>query len=155
MWTTILSLATSLIDTKYFKLILVALACVLSASATYLFQSYRYEAQINSINAQMSALSAQQEKEYAEKLSKATSELVLANRRADSARSERDDLSKRLLDANNRETARAEASPDRSYRTEYAQCRKFLSESIDLLNEGANLAGRIAGEKDALSELVK
>lgn len=155
MWTTILSLATSLIDTKYFKTILVGILCAASAMAAWVFQSYKYEAQINSINSQMAELTAQQEKEYAAKLSKATSDLVLANRRLDTARSERDDLSKRLQYANNRETARAEASPDRSYRTEYAQCRKFLSESIDLLNEGANLAGRIAGEKDALSELVK
>ena len=155
MWTTILSLATSLIDTKYFKIILVGILCAASAMAAWMFQSYRYEAQINSINSQMAELSAQQEKEYAAKLSKATSDLVLANRRLDTARSERDDLSKRLQYANNRETSRTERDSSSTYRTEYATCRKFLSESIDLLNEGAELAGRIAGEKDALSELVK
>ena len=155
MWTTILSLATSLIDTKYFKIILVGILCAASAMATWMFQSYRYEAQINSINSQMAELTAQQEKEYAERLSKATSELVSANRRADALRADRDAISKRLLDANNRETSRTERDSSSTYRTEYAQCRKFLSESIELLNEGAELAGRVASEKDALSELVK
>ncbi len=155
MWTTILSLATSLIDTKYFKIILVCILCAASALATYLLQSYRYEAQINSINSQMAELAAKQEKEYAARLSKATSDLVLANRRADTARSERDALLKRLHNANDSETKRADANPNRSYRDEYAQCRKLLSEGAELLSEGDELARRIAREKDALAEVVK
>jgi len=48
----------------------------------------------------------------------------------------------------------ATANPDRSYRAEYAQCRKFLGEGAELLAEADDLARRIAREKDALAEIV-
>lgn len=65
------------------------------------------------------------------------------------------DLLRRLRIANARISERAEADTGRFYRTEYAQCRKFLSEGADLLSEGSELVGRIAREKDALAEIVK
>ncbi len=155
MWSTIISLVFKFVDTTYFKIACIASLCVTVGFATYSYQKHKYEAQINDIRAQMAIAVAEQEKEYATKLSKATSELVLANHRADSARAERDVLSRRLSDANAREDKRADSNPTGSYREEYASCRKLLSESIDLLNEGADLAGKIAREKDALAEIVK
>lgn len=155
MWSTIISLVLKFIDTDYFKILWIASLCFCVGSLTYLYQAHKYEAQINDIKAQLAIQVAEQEKEYASKLSKATSDLVLSNRRADSARAERDILSRRLLDANNREDKRAAENPNGSYREEYASCRKLLSEGIDLLNEGADLVGRIAAEKDALAASVK
>ena len=91
---------------------------------------------------------------YEKRISEATSRLVLESRRADVARAERDDLLRRLRVASARADG-ATANPDRSYRAEYAQCRRFLSEGAGLLSEGSGLVGRIAREKDALAELSK
>ena len=87
------------------------------------------------------------------RISEATSRLVLESRRADVARAERDDLLRRLRVASARADG-ASANPDRSYRAEYAQCRKFLSQGAELLAEADDLARRIAREKDALAEIV-
>lgn len=155
MWSTIASFVLKAIDTTYFKIAWVVSLCFVVGSLTYSYQAHKYDAQIAQIQSSLAEATAKQEKEYASKLSKATSDLVLANRRADDARSERDDLLKRMRTADARETERTAASPDRSYRTEYAQCRKFLSEGADLLGEGDDLARRLASERDALAELVK
>ena len=90
---------------------------------------------------------------YEKRISEATSRLVLESRRADVARAERDDLLRRLRVASARADG-ATANPDRSYRAEYAQCRKVLGEGAELLAEADDLARRIAREKDALAEIV-
>lgn len=155
MWSTIVSLVFKAVDTTYFKVAWVISLCFVVGSLTYSYQAHKYEAQIAQIKSSLADATAKQEKEYADKLSKATSDLVLANRRADTARLERDDLLKRLRTADARETERANASPGRSYRTEYTTCRKFLSEGAELLGEGDELVRKLASERDALSAIVK
>ena len=145
-------------SSTYKKYLIVAVGVALCASSAWLAYSYqkaKYESQIADLKAQMASAVAAQEKTYAEKLAKATNELVLANRRADDVRIERDSLLNRLRVANARISERADTDTDRSYRAEYAQCRRFLSEGAGLLSEGDDLAGRIAREKDALAEIVK
>ena len=134
---------------------LIVAACLLSAWLGSSYQKAKCEAQIADFKAQIAIQVKRQEKDYADRLSEATSNLVLANRRADDARAERDNLLNRLCVADARESVRANSSPERSYREEYAQCRRLLSESIDLLVEGDELVRGIAVEKDALSEIVK
>jgi hypothetical protein len=113
----------------------------------------RYEAQIATEREQTALAIKEQGKDYERRLSEATSKLILESRRADVARTERDDLLNRLRVANAR-ADEASANPERSYRAEYAQCRRFLSEGAGLLSEGDDLARRIAREKDALATLV-
>ena len=103
----------------------------------------------------MATTVSNQRKEYEQRISEATSRYVLASRRADANRVERDNLLDRLRVANARISERADSNPDRSYRAEYARCRKFLEEGAELASEGSQLVGRIATEKDALSEIVK
>ncbi len=119
------------------------------------YQKAKCDAQIADFKAQIAIQTEEQRKSYEKRISEATSRLVLESRRADANRVERDDLLRRLRVANARISERAEADTGRSYRTEYAQCRKFLSEGADLLSEGSELVGRIAREKDALAGIVK
>lgn len=135
--------------------LLIVAACALCAWLGSSYQKAKCEAQIADFKAQIAIQVKQQEKDYADRLSEATSNLLLANRRADDARAERDNLLNRLCVADARESVRANSSPERSYREEYAQCRRFLSESAELLSEGSELVGRVAREKDALAEIVK
>ena len=133
---------------------LIVVLCLVSAyMAHWLTRGYYIarEAEFARVNAQNVA---SQRGEYEKRLSEATSKLVLESRRADTARSERDALLNRLRVASARADG-ADANPERTYRTEYAQCRRFLSEGAGLLSEGSALAGRIAREKDALAEIVK
>ena len=109
-----------------------------------------YEAQIATEREQTALAIKKQGKDYERRLSEATSKLVLESRRADANRAERDNLLNRLRVASSRADG-ASANPDRSYRAEYAQCRRFLSEGAGLLSEGSGLVGRIAREKDALA----
>ena len=133
---------------------LIVVLCLVSAYMAHWLTKARYEAQIATEREQTALAIKEQGKDYERRLSEATSKLVLESRRADVARTERDDLLRRLRVA----SARADGtstSPDRSYRAEYAQCRRFLSEGSGLLAEGDDLARRIAREKDALAEIVK
>ncbi len=129
--------------------------CVSSAWLAYSYQEKKYVAQIALIREQMASAVAEQEKSYAEKLSKATDDLIRANRNADALRRDRDRILERLRSADSRQTERASTDSERTYREEYAQCRRFLSESIDLLVEGDELARGIAVEKDALAGIVR
>ena len=140
---------------KYASALLIIAACALCAWLGSSYQKAKCEAQIADFKAQMASAVSDQRKNYERRLSEATSKLVLESRRADANRAERDDLLRRLRVANARISERAEADTGRSYRTEYAQCRKFLSEGADLLSEGSELVGRIAREKDALAGIVK
>ena len=133
---------------------LIVVLCLVSAYMAHWLTKAHYEAQIATEREQTALAIKQQGKDYERRLSEATSKLVLESRRADTARSERDNLLSRLRVASAR-ADRADANPDRSYRAEYAQCRRFLSEGAGLLSEGSELAGRIAREKDALSAIVK
>ena len=132
---------------------LIVVLCLVSAYMAHWLTKARYEAQIATEREQTALAIKQQGKDYERRLSEATSKLVLESRRADVARTERDDLLNRLRVASARADG-ASANPDRSYRAEYAQCRKFLSEGAGLLSEGSGLVGRIAREKDALATLV-
>lgn len=134
--------------------LLIIAACALCAWLGSSYQKAKCEAQIADFKAQMASAVSDQRKNYERRLSEATSKLVLESRRADANRAERDDLLRRLRVASARADG-ATANPDRSYRAEYAQCRRFLSEGAGLLSEGSELAGRIAREKDALAEIVK
>ena len=139
---------------KYASALLIIAACALCAWLGSSYQKAKCEAQIADFKAQIAIQTEEQRKSYEKRISEATSRLVLESRRADVARTERDNLLNRLRVASARADG-ATADSNRSYRAEYAQCRKFLSEGADLLSEGSALAGRIAREKDALAELVK
>lgn len=128
---------------------------IVSAFGGHWFTKEHYEAQIASEREQMALAVKQQKEDYEKRISTATSRLVLESRRADANRAERDNLLDRLRVANARISERADSNPDRSYRAEYARCRKFLEEGAELASEGSQLVGRIATEKDALSEIVK
>ena len=136
------------------KLLLVIGLCALSSWVTYTATQAHYDAEKADFMQKIYAKQASQKDEYERRLSEATSKLVLESRRADTARSERDALLNRLRVANAR-ADRADTDSDRSYRAEYARCRRFLEEGAELLSEGSGLVGRIAREKDALSEVVK
>lgn len=136
------------------KVVVVVALCALSAWVTYMATKAHYEAKEAAFMQKIYAKHASQKDDYERRLSEATSKLVLESRRADVARAERDDLLRRLRVASARADG-ASADSDRSYRAEYAQCRRFLSEGAGLLSEGDDLARRIAREKDALAELSK
>lgn len=138
---------------KAIQLLIIA-GFALSAWLGSSYQKAKCDAQIADFKAQIAIQTEEQRKSYEKRISEATSRLVLESRRADANRAERDDLLRRLRVASARADG-ASANPDRSYRAEYAQCRKFLSEGAGLLSEGSGLVGRIAREKDALAEIVK
>lgn len=131
---------------------LIVVLCLVSAYMAHWFTKARYEALIATEREQTALAIKEQGKDYERRLSEATSKLVLESRRADVARTERDDLLNRLRVASARADG-ATADSDRSYRAEYAQCRKFLIEGSELLSEGDQLARRIAREKDALAAI--
>lgn len=135
------------------KVVAVVALCALSAWVTYMATKAHYEAKEAAFMQKIYAKHASQKDDYERRLSEATSKLVLESRRADVARTERDNLLNRLRVASTRADG-ASADSDRSYRAEYAKCRKFLIEGSELLSEGDQLAGRIAREKDALAEVV-
>ena len=139
---------------KYAGALLIIAGFALSAWIGSSYQKAKCEAQIADFKAQMASAVSDQRKDYEKRISEATSRLVLESRRADVARTERDNLLNRLRVASARADG-ATADSNRSYRAEYAQCRKFLIEGSELLSEGDQLARRIAREKDALSEIVK
>ena len=129
---------------------LIVVLCLVSAYMSHWLTKAHYEAQIATEREQTALAIKKQGKDYERRLSEATSKLVLESRRADANRAERDNLLNRLRVASSRADG-ASANPDRSYRAEYAQCRRFLSEGAGLLSEGSGLVGRIAREKDALA----
>lgn len=139
---------------KYASALLIIAGFALSAWLGSSYQKAKCEAQIADFKAQMASAVSNQREDYERRLSEATSKLVLESRRADANRAERDDLLNRLRVASARADG-ATADYDRSYRAEYAQCRRFLSEGSGLLAEGDDLARRIAREKDTLAEVVK
>ena len=139
---------------KYAGALLIVAGFALCAWLGSSYQKAKCEAQIADFKAQIAIQTEEQRKNYEKRISEATSRLVLESRRADANRAERDDLLNRLRVASARADG-ATADSDRSYRAEYAQCRKFLTEGSELLSKGDQLARRIAREKDALAEVVK
>ena len=135
------------------KVVVVVALCALSAWVTYMATKAHYEAKEAAFMQKIYAKHASQKDDYERRLSEATSKLILESRRADANRAERDNLLNRLRVASARADG-ATADSDRSYRAEYAQCRKFLIEGSELLSKGDQLARRIAREKDALATLV-
>ena len=155
MWSTALSLLASLVDTKYFKAALIALGCAFSAWVAYSYQSHKYEAQIADIKAQMAIQVAQQEKENAQKLSKAIEERDLANARLDSLNRSNADLLKRLSDSNNRESERASEYSQNALIERYAGCRRLLVRGSELAERGSRMVQQYATDYKALSDIVK
>ena len=156
MWSTALSLLASLVDTKYFKAALIAVACAFSAWVAYSYQSHRYEAQIADIRAQMAIQVAQQEKENAQKLSKAIEERDSANARLSALSASNASLLDRLRKQSSGSSATAESTGTKESDGEsLARCRRFLQESAGLLDEACERWGRCAADKDALIEIVK
>ena len=143
----------SLLKTNSKTLLVIAL-CTLTAWITYTTTKTHYEAEKADLLQKIYANQASQKDEYEKRLSEATSKLVLESRRADTARSERDNLLNRLRVANAR-ADRADTDSAGIDRKQYARCRKFLEEGAELASEGSELVGRLAREKDALSEVVK
>lgn len=143
----------SLLKTNSKTLLVIGL-CALSSWVTYKATQAHYDAEKADFMQKIYAKQASQKDEYERRLSEATSKLVLESRRADTARSERDNLLSRLRVASAR-ADRADSSSSSADREQYARCRKFLEEGAELLNEGSGLVGRIAREKDALAEIVK
>lgn len=139
---------------KYAGALLIVAGFALCAWLGSSYQKAKCEAQIADFKAQIAIQTEEQRKNYEKRISEATSRLVLESRRADANRAERDDLLNRLRVASARADG-ATADSDRSYRAEYAQCRKFLTEGSELLVSCDSLARRIAREKDALAEVVK
>ena len=139
---------------KYAGALLIVAGFALCAWLGSSYQKAKCEAQIADFKAQIAIQTEEQRKNYEKRISEATSRLVLESRRADANRAERDDLLNRLRVASARADG-ATANSDRSYRAEYAQCRKFLTEGSELLVSCDSLARRIAREKDALAEVVK
>ena len=129
---------------------LIVVLCLVSAYMAHWLTKAHYEAHIATEREQTALAIKKQGEDHERRLSEATSKLVLESRRADANRAERDDLLRRLRVASARADG-ATADSDRSYRAEYAQCRKFLIEGSELLSEGNELAGRVAREKDALA----
>lgn len=148
---TVLALLTTY--KKYASALLIIAGFALSAWLGSSYQKAKCDAQIADFKAQIAIQTEEQRKSYEKRISEATSRLVLESRRADANRAERDNLLNRLRVASARADG-ATADSDRSYRAEYAQCRRFLSEGSGLLAEGDDLARRIAREKDALATLV-
>lgn len=139
---------------KYAGILLIVAGLALSAYLGSSYQKAKCDAQLADFKAQMAIQVKQQKEDYEKRISTATSRLVLESRRADTARTERDDLLRRLRVANAR-ADRADTDSNSVDRAEYARCRRFLEEGAGLLAEGDDLARRIAREKDALSEIVK
>lgn len=137
---------------KYAGALLIVAGFALCAWLGSSYQKAKCEAQIADFKAQMASAVSNQREDYERRLSEATSKLILESRRADANRAERDDLLRRLRVASARADG-ATADTKRTYRAEYAQCRRFLSEGAGLLSEGSELAGRIAREKDALASI--
>lgn len=155
MWSTILSLVLKFVDTTYFKVLWIVSLCFCVGSLTYLYQSHKYEAQIADIRAQMAIQVAQQEKQNAEKLSKAIAERDSANARLSALSASNAALLDRLhKQSNSRTTAEGTSSPDASGES-LARCRKFLLEGAELLDEACRKFGKCAADKDALVEIVK
>ena len=139
---------------KYAGILLIVAGFALSAYLGSSYQKAKCDAQLADFKAQMAIQVKQQKEDYEKRISTATSKLVLESRRADTARSERDNLLNRLRVANAR-ADRADTDSNSVDRAEYARCRRFLEEGAGLLAEGDDLARRIAREKDALADVAK
>lgn len=155
MWSTALSLLTSVIGTSWFKPLAIALGCVASAWLGYSYSAHSYEAQIASIRQEMASATATMEKENAQRLANAYQEKENAVARIDAlARSNRDLLDRVRKSASSRTTSKAGSSADASSKG-IGECRRLLQESAELLDEGCRKYGNCAAGHDALVELVK
>lgn len=155
MWSTALSLITSVIGTSWFKPLAIALGCVASAWLGFTYSAHSYEAQIASLRSEMASATAQMEKENAQRLAKAIEEKESANSRLSAlTASNRDLLARVRKSASSSATAKTGSSADND-RESLARCRKFLLESSGLLTEACERFGKCAAGHDALVELVK
>ena len=155
MWSTALSVVTSLIGTSWFKPCLIALGCVASAWVGYSYSAHSYEAQIASMRSEMASATATMEKENAQRLSKAIEERDTANSRLSALTASNSDLLARVRkSASGSATTKAGSSAESDAKG-IGECRRLLQESAELLDESCRLYGRCASNHDALIELVK
>ena len=155
MWSTALSVVTSLIGTSWFKPLAIALGCIVSAWLGYSYSAHSYEAQIASIRSEMASATAQMEKENAQRLANAYQEKETANARIDAlARSNSDLLARVRKYSSGSGTAKAGSSADND-RESLARCRSLLLRGAELAQRGCEQFGKCAANHDALIELVK
>lgn len=125
------------------------------AYGSWYVTSDHYEAKIESIRSELLTQSKKEIDDYATRLAQATSDLLDANGRLYSLSASNADLSRRLLNANNREAERSKAYSESTLRTRYSECKRLLEEGNGLLVEGSELVGKVASKSDALANLVK
>ena len=155
MWSTALSLLTSVIGTSWFKPLCIALGCVASAWLGYSYSAHSYEAQIASIRSEMASATAQMEKENAQRLANAYQERENANARIDAlARSNSDLLNRVRKYSGSSATAKAGSTADADSES-LARCRRLLQQGAELVTLACERYGKCAANHDALIELVK
>ena len=155
MWSTALSLLTSVVGTSWFKPLLIALGCIASAWLGFTYSAHSYEAQIASLRQEMASATAQMEKENAQRLAKAIEEKESANSRIDALTRSNSDLLARVRKSSGSSAPTTAGSSAESDAESLARCRKFLLESSGLLTEACERFGKCAAGHDALVELVK
>lgn len=155
MWSTALSLLTSVIGTSWFKPCLIALGCILSAWLGYSYSAQSYEAQIASLRQEMASASAQMEKENAQRLSKAIEERDSATSRIDALTASNRDLLNRVRKYSSGSSATEAGSAADADRESLARCRRLLQQGAELVTLACERYGRCASNHDALIELVK
>ena len=155
MWSTVLSLITSVIGTSWFKPLCIALGCVASAWIGFTYSAHSYEAQIASMRQEMASATATMEKENAQRLANAYQEKENANARIDALTASNRDLLARVRKSSGSSATGKAGSSAESDSKGIGECRRLLQESAELLDEGCRLYGRCASNHDALIELVK
>ena len=155
MWSTALSLLTSVVGTSWFKPLLIALGCIASAWLGFTYSAHSYEAQIASLRQEMASATATMEKENAQRLAKAIEEKESANSRIDALTASNRDLLARVRKYSSGSAPTTAGSSAESDSKGIDECRRLLQESAELLDEGCRLYGRCASNHDALVELVK
>ena len=155
MWSTALSLLTSVIGTSWFKPMLIALGCIVSAGLGFTYSAHSYEAQIASMRQEMASATATMEKENAQRLANAYQEKENANARIDALTASNRDLLARVRKSSGSSAPTTAGSSAESDSKGIGECRRLLQESAELLDEGCRLYGRCAAGHDALIELVK
>lgn len=155
MWSTALSVVTSLIGTSWFKPLAIALGCVASAWLGYSYSSHSYEAQIASIRQEMASATATMEKENAQRLAKAIEEKESANSRLSAVVASNRDLLDRVRKYSGSSSSAKAGSANESDSESLAKCRSLLLRGAELAQRGCEQFGKCAANHDALIELVK
>ena len=155
MWSTVLSLITSVIGTSWFKPLCIALGCVASAWIGFTYSAHSYEAQIQSLRSEMASATATMEKENAQRLANAYQEKETANARIDALTRSNSDLLARVRKSSGSSAPTTAGSSAESDAESLARCRRLLLRGAELAQRGCEQFGKCAAGHDALVELVK